>query len=108
MLFLVEPGIPGAGHAQMRGAKALDRASREILFDNSGTDIGRAGYRSGISEPLPDEPHHGCDRSEERPSPSAEILRRELGTQMFLDVLVQLRRGEVGDVAVPLVAKEAR
>src|SRR5918992_5125316 len=108
----------------MPRAEIIDRTSVEILLDNSGADVRRAGYRRGVAELLADGPHHRCDssfrlglrlwravlrkcdRGEQRAAPRAKILGSEFLAEVLTDVFVEVRAGQVAIHAVAFVAKE--
>src|SRR5947208_515450 len=110
----------------MSWAEILDRSAVEILVDHGGADVRAARNSRRIAELLADAPHHGRndalrlalgvrgtalgqrDRGDQRAAPGAEVLRRELVSEMVADVVVQPRARQVAETAFPLVTKEAR
>src|SRR5881296_2139117 len=109
----------------MARAEIVDRATVEALLDDGRAHVRGGRDRGRVSEPLGHAAHDGRhrtflalrgvrqraelrerDRRLERAAPGPEILRGEFLPHGALDVLVELAAGEVGELAVALVAEE--
>src|SRR6266566_629873 len=108
----------------MARPKVVDRSPVEILLDDRRADVGGAGNRRGVTEPLADCPHHGdnctlClgfglgrpalgkrNRRNQGTAPRPEILGGEFFTHELADVVVQLSSSEAIRLVLEPVAEE--